>query len=90
MDITAGELRGYIEKYLNARIRPKAPNDRTRREEAILQTAESLAENLLQQEEVKQRQEDAALDSLADLKLTDLLRISNEKKRLQRLLEGLK
>lgn len=90
MEITAGELREQIERYLNSRIRPKAPNDRTRREEAILQKAESLSEDLLQQEDVKQRQEVAVLDSLADIKLTDLLRISNEKKKLERLLEALK
>lgn len=81
---TAEELRQEIEEYLDLRIRSKSPADRTQREELLLQKLESASEDLILQERRKLRQQESSLESLSDIKLTDLLRIATETKRIRR------
>ena len=84
---TAEELRLQIEEYLNLRIRPKQPGDRTHREELLLQQLEAASENLIMQERAKQKQEESALEALSDIKLADLLKIATQTRRIRRQME---
>ena len=81
---TAGQLRTEIEEYLNARIRSKPAEDRTRREEKILEVLENACEDLIDQEHAKQRQQASALDSISDKMLADVLRSATAMRRLKR------
>ncbi|GIU80169.1 MAG: hypothetical protein KatS3mg005_3407 [Bryobacteraceae bacterium] len=50
---TAEELREHIEEYLNLRIRSKAEEERTRREETLLAALTTASDLLVRQEKAK-------------------------------------
>ena len=88
---TANELREHIEEYLNCRIRAKHLEDRSHREAFLLETLQTASETLLQQEAVKVRQHESALETLREMKIAELLRFSAETSKLgrvQRAIEG--
>ena len=88
MATTANELRKHIEEYLDYRIRVKAVDDRSHREEFLLETLQTASETLLHQEAVKVRQQESALESAREMKITELLRFSAATSKLQRIVEG--
>ena len=81
---TAGQLRIEIEEYLNLRIRSKPAEDRSRREEKLLQMLENACEDLIDHEHAKQRQQASTLDSISDKMLADIVRSATAMQRLKR------
>ncbi len=88
MATTANELRKHIEEYLDCRIRVKPADDRSHREAFLLETLQTASETLLQQEAVKVRQQESALESIREMKIAELLRFSSATSKLQRIVEG--